>query len=68
MGYQVDFEGGPWDRKREEWNRFEPPDLIEVPKAQGGPFLYRLVRAIGPAEVAGMTVRRYAPDHAMAFL
>jgi hypothetical protein len=68
MGYQVDFQGGPWDRRREDWNRFEPPEVIEVPKAQGGPFLYRLVQGIGRAPLAGPTVRHYAPDPAMAFL
>jgi hypothetical protein len=66
--YEVDFQGGPWNRKRETWNRFEPPETIEVPMAQGGPFLYRLIRAIGPVQPNEATVRRYAPDVAMAFL
>lgn len=66
VGYPVDFRGGPWDRKREEWSRDDPPEVIEVPEDQGGPFLYKLVGSIGSMQTTGPIRCLYEPDPSMA--
>jgi len=66
MSYPVDFRGGPWDGKREEWTRLRPPEVFEVPSDEGVPFLYRLVAKIDSHQVKGPIHCIYEPDPSMA--
>jgi hypothetical protein len=66
VAYPVDFRGGPWDGKREEWTRLRPPEVIEVPGDQGVPFLYRLVAQIDSHKAGGTIHCIYEPDPSMA--
>jgi hypothetical protein len=64
--YPVDFHGGPWDGKREEWSRPDPPEVITAQGDEGVPFLYRLIAAIGADQASGPIRCVYEPDPSMA--